>query len=93
MTGRPSLSPAAIFLAVALPAGLLFAVLTPPFQVPDESAHFFRAFQMAEGTFRAGSDGAVPGAELPVSLVRAADAFPPHFPATTRGDLLARVTR
>jgi hypothetical protein len=93
MTGRPSLSPAAIFLAVALPAGLLLVVLTPPFQVPDESAHLFRAFQMAEGTFRAGSDGAVPGAELPVSLVRAADAFPPHLPAMTRGDLLARVKR
>ena len=92
MIGR-SPSPAAIFLAVALPAGLLLVVLTPPFQVPDESAHLFRAFQLAEGTFRAGSDGAVPGAELPISLVRVADAFPPHLPATTRGDLLARVKR
>ncbi len=32
--------------------GLVILFVTPPFQVPDEAQHFFRAFQFAEGNFR-----------------------------------------
>ena len=36
-------------LAVALLAGLLYAVVTPPDRVPDEYGHFLRAVAIAEG--------------------------------------------
>ncbi|MHB0924325.1 MAG: DUF2142 domain-containing protein [Bellilinea sp.] len=41
--------PENIYFLIALFLGLLFALITPPFQVPDESTHFFRANQIAEG--------------------------------------------
>jgi hypothetical protein len=84
-------SPVATFLLVALPAGLVLLVLTPPFQIPDESAHLLRAYQVAEGGLLAESSGGLPGGILPVSLVRTTDAFPPGLPAMTRGEFLARV--
>jgi uncharacterized membrane protein len=90
---RPSPSPVLAFLLVALPAGLALLVLTPPFQVPDESSHLFRAFQISEGHFRAGSEGGFPGGNLPASLARAATAFPPNLEPLERHELLARVTR
>ena len=37
------------FLIVGIVAGLLYAVLTPPFQVPDEVGHYWRATAIAEG--------------------------------------------
>jgi uncharacterized membrane protein len=43
------LKPETFFLVVALCAGLLFIFLTPPFQVPDEQAHFARAYQISQG--------------------------------------------
>ncbi len=46
----PSRLAALVFLAIALPAGLLFAATTPPFRVPDEVGHFWRAYALATGT-------------------------------------------
>lgn len=37
------------YLLVAIPAGLFFALLVPPSQVLDESAHFFRVWQVSTG--------------------------------------------
>ena len=37
------------FLLIAVIAGLLFAFLTPPFQVPDEVGHFWRASAIVDG--------------------------------------------
>lgn len=37
--------------AIALLAGLGYAIVTPPDRVPDEFSHFFRAVAMAEGDF------------------------------------------
>ncbi|NCC07566.1 MAG: DUF2142 domain-containing protein [Clostridia bacterium] len=34
-----------------LGAGLLFALVTPPFQIPDESQHFLRAYSLGSGYF------------------------------------------
>jgi len=42
--------PENIYFLIALFFGLLFALMTPPFQVPDENTHFYRANQIAEGT-------------------------------------------
>jgi uncharacterized membrane protein/Tfp pilus assembly protein PilF len=38
-----------VFLMLALPFGSAFLLLTPPYQVPDEAAHFHRAFEISEG--------------------------------------------
>ena len=38
-----------IYLVVALVWGLALVAIMPPFQVPDEPAHFFRAWGLAEG--------------------------------------------
>ena len=35
--------------------GILLAFLTPPYQVPDEPNHFYRAYQISEGIFRSPS--------------------------------------
>jgi uncharacterized membrane protein len=42
-------SPTTAFLTLGLSFGLIFLSLTPPFQVPDEPAHFYRAYQVSEG--------------------------------------------
>ena len=39
-----------VFLIIAAVAGLFVAFLNPPFQSPDEEAHFFRAYQLSNGT-------------------------------------------
>lgn len=47
---RPFQKLPALFLVLGSPIGLLFAVVTPPFQVPDEPAHFYRSFAISEGS-------------------------------------------
>ena len=63
-----------LFFASVLGLGLVF--ILPPFQAPDESSHFFRAFQIANGDFVAyklkskkTSEDAGSGGYLPKSLV------------------------
>lgn len=41
-------NPYKIFIFIALLFGIVFSLVTPPFQVPDEVAHFYRAFQISE---------------------------------------------
>ncbi|HWW61729.1 MAG TPA: DUF2142 domain-containing protein [Thermoanaerobaculia bacterium] len=41
-----------IFFFVALVTGLAFAFVTPPFQVPDEVTHYWRATSIAYGTIQ-----------------------------------------
>ena len=65
--------PGRFFLAAGLLGGLAFAAGTPPFQVPDEPAHFYRAYAVSEGQPWAvpGQDGqgqAALGAMMPASL-------------------------
>jgi uncharacterized membrane protein len=45
--------------------GLSMVVITPPFQVPDEDAHFFRAYQTSTLNLRLEKRGSRVGAELP----------------------------
>ncbi len=42
------LKPGRIFLSVAGSFGLIMMIITPPLQVPDEPAHLFRSYQVAE---------------------------------------------
>jgi len=59
--------------------GMLGAVplvfLTPPFQVPDEHQHFFRAYQLSEGRARSIVVDGKAGAVLPSSLPEVAAQF------------------
>jgi len=58
------------FVLASLVCGLGFAILTPPFQVPDEPAHFYRSYLVSEGRL-----GVVPHAgvaELPDAVPRLA---------------------
>lgn len=57
-----------IFTALGLFLGLCYIVLTPPFQVPDEINHFYRAWQVSQGDFRAERTINRIGGELPASL-------------------------
>jgi uncharacterized membrane protein len=57
-------------LALGLAGGLLLAFVTPPFEVPDEPAHFFHVYQVAAAAAaQPGPDGAI-GFWLPASLPR-----------------------
>jgi uncharacterized membrane protein len=92
MAGKPP-SAVATFLLVALPAGLVLLVLTPPLQVPDELGHLLRAYQIAEGRLVAESRGGLPGGTLPESLADQEQAFPLRMPRLPRGELLRRARR
>jgi len=57
-----------IYLAAALTFGLLFVFINPPFTgVPDEGAHFFKAWSVANGQLKCTGHDAIPktAAELP----------------------------
>jgi uncharacterized membrane protein len=64
--------PDRFFLLASLLFGLAFAVVTPPFQVPDEPAHFYRSYAISEGDLRGQRHGvgvaAGWGTVLPASL-------------------------
>jgi uncharacterized membrane protein len=45
---RFRLRPEYAFAIIAIPFGLAFLYLTPPFQTPDEPAHFYRAYEISE---------------------------------------------
>jgi len=73
--------------------GIFYALITPPFQTPDEPNHFFRAWQVSEGHFFPEKMNARLGGELPLSLSQVCDsfAFLKNNPsARLRGQTLAR---
>lgn len=45
---RKNLLPEWFFAAVALPFAAIFAVITPPLQVPDEGSHFLKSYDVSE---------------------------------------------
>jgi uncharacterized membrane protein len=62
------MDPAQAFAWVALPAGVLLVILTPPFQAPDEPNHFARAFQVSDGHLVSERTSDSVGGRLPRSL-------------------------
>ena len=58
-------------LIVGLLFGVILVFVTPPFQSPDEPAHFCRAYQIADGRIFAGG----PGDNLPSSISRLIEHF------------------
>jgi hypothetical protein len=57
-----SRAPERLVLGVGLLGGLLLLGVTPPFQVPDESVHFFHIYQLATGAAIETVPGAAGGA-------------------------------
>ena len=62
------LTPERFFLFCGLLFGLIFLIVTPPFQTPDELSHFYRAYQISEGDFIGVNKDQRVGGDLPVSL-------------------------
>lgn len=56
---------ATVYLVIALVWGFVLVGLVPPFQVPDEPAHFYRAWQLAGLGYGSASDGLV---DIPKSV-------------------------
>jgi len=65
-----ALEPARLFLLASLLFGLPLLFLTPPFQVPDEPAHFLRAYAISQGRLLPERAAEGVGSELPLSLLR-----------------------
>jgi uncharacterized membrane protein len=66
--------PLVAFVIVALAAGLFYAFLIPPFDVPDEAAHVFRAYATSGGVCVGQERTAIPHA-----LIEMQGDFPPRF--------------
>ncbi len=82
------LHPSRWFLLLALPFGLLYALIVPPFQAPDETSHFYRAYHLSEGHWMGVQQGGSRlGGELPASLP---DFYEPF--SHLRYDYEARIT-
>jgi uncharacterized membrane protein len=61
-------APRLMFLPLAWIFGILYVLVTPPFQVPDEYMHFYRAYQVSTGRLTAYRQGGIVGGDLPASL-------------------------
>lgn len=58
-----------IFLVLGSIFGLLFVFILPPFQAPDELAHFYKAYAISEGQFLCTSEGNLnAGSYLPSNI-------------------------
>ena len=64
--------PENLFLVIGFIWGVLYLIVTPPFQVADEDRHFFRAYQVAEGGIVATVHEEQAGGWLPKSIFECA---------------------
>ncbi|MBP2045679.1 DUF2142 domain-containing protein [Methanobacterium aggregans] len=51
LTAIKEMPPQKIFLIIGIIYGILFLIVTPPFQVPDEEVHFYKSYLLSQGTF------------------------------------------
>jgi len=88
----------AVVLILGALGSLPLVILTPPFQVPDEVQHFYRAYQLSELHLRAEVQNGAAGGTLPSSLPQLVKASVytrdgiayPATPAPIRGTLQLR---
>jgi len=69
------LKPELFFVCFASLFGLIFLILTPPFQVPDEINHFYKAYQVSEGKLLSVKHDDRVGGYIPTSLVKTTEPF------------------
>lgn len=73
--------PEKLFLVIALSFGVLLLIVSPPFQVPDEDTHFFRAYQISTGHILGEKlNESVVGGILPKSLLELANDISGNVP-------------
>jgi uncharacterized membrane protein len=60
--------PQILFAILFLFFGILYVFMTPPIYVADESAHFYRAYQVSEANFISENVGSESGGSIPTSL-------------------------
>ncbi len=66
-------------------ATLFFAIVTPPFQAPDENQHYMKALALTQGVVLTQQRGEAIGAELPRAALDIHDVdFPTDVPPTLR---------
>ncbi len=75
MINRPAHPAQKLFPYVVVILGLLYVFITPPFQIPDETNHFYRIIQVAQGQFIPDKRGPVTGGTVPRSAVATAESF------------------
>jgi len=72
-------SPQGIFVIIAVFFGLLFLIITPPFQEPDGYEHFMRIYSISEGQLLA-ENISVPQAVYDLVVNVSPDPLPGNFP-------------
>jgi len=76
--------PERAFLTLSLIFGMMFIIALPPFQSPDEPAHFYRAYQLSEGKIIADTlpkqKSYQSGGSLPLSIIRTATLWCDRIP-------------
>jgi len=70
-----NLSVEKLFLYFGIIFGCLFILISPPFHVPDEGSHFFRAYEISDGKIISIKIDNKGGNYLPVSLKKTADSI------------------
>src|ERR1700739_1772911 len=65
LTKFKNISPQLFFLYAAVFFFIVFNIVTPPLQAPDEFNHFYRAYQLAEGQFLPNKTDNRLGGEIP----------------------------
>jgi uncharacterized membrane protein len=82
-----------LLLAVVSAATLFFALVTPPFQAPDENQHYMKALTLMQGRLLTEQRGAAIGADLPRAAldIHAVD-FPTDVPPELRHFKPAQLT-
>lgn len=79
-----------LFVFLALIFGVAFVFAFPPLQTPDETTHFFRAYQVAEGGWISVKKDGLTGGELPRGLWDVHNEFsrlPGHSDLKVRGGI------
>lgn len=72
--------PEMVLLVASLMGGIALLFVTPPFQAPDEPAHFYRAYAVSEGRLTVSEATGEPGTRLPSSLRRLVDTMLDDIP-------------
>lgn len=78
---KPSiLPPHKAFSCLALVFGITLVIVNPPFQVPDEPSHYYRIYQLSEGTVKAEKRSEFElGGELPAAVTMMPVRFDNHL--------------
>lgn len=78
-------APQKAFVTIGLIFGILFLLITPPFQAADEYNHYYRAFQISEGQIIAQKHQNQVGGFLPKSLVTTTERVSVGIPFNPEG--------